>query len=162
MGTGVKGDFSLVCCAVLCLFAQSCRTLCSPMDCSPPGSSVPGILQARILECVPPNLGHLPNSGMEPRSPALQADSLPAELPGKSQYCIGNFNFFLLQLKISYFITYGILKLFSKRRDEAREEREQENGRGAHRHLPVQPPFRADPRRKPAQPQGASHPAGER
>ena len=32
------------------LVAQSCRTLCDPMDCSPPGSSVHGILQARILE----------------------------------------------------------------------------------------------------------------
>ena len=31
---------------------QSCPTLCSPMDCSPPGSSVPGILQARILKWV--------------------------------------------------------------------------------------------------------------
>ena len=31
---------------------QSCLTLCSPMDSSPPGSSVPGILQARILEWV--------------------------------------------------------------------------------------------------------------
>ena len=30
--------------------AQSCPTLCDPMDCSPPGSSVPGILQARALE----------------------------------------------------------------------------------------------------------------
>ena len=39
-----------------------------PMDCSPPGSSVHGILQARILEC--------PNLGIELRSPALQADSL--------------------------------------------------------------------------------------
>ena len=29
---------------------QSCLTLCNPMDCSPPGSSVRGILQARILE----------------------------------------------------------------------------------------------------------------
>ena len=29
--------------------AQSCPTLCDPMDCSPPGSSVHGILQARIL-----------------------------------------------------------------------------------------------------------------
>ena len=29
--------------------AQSCPTLCNPMDCSPPGSSVPGILQARVL-----------------------------------------------------------------------------------------------------------------
>ena len=34
------------------LVAQSCLTLCDPMDCSPPGSSVPGILQARILEWV--------------------------------------------------------------------------------------------------------------
>ena len=35
---------------VCCLAAQSCPTLCDPMDCSPPGSSVPGILQARTLE----------------------------------------------------------------------------------------------------------------
>ena len=31
---------------------ESCLTLCDPIDGSPPGSSVPGILQARILECV--------------------------------------------------------------------------------------------------------------
>ena len=31
---------------------QSCWTLCNPIDGSPPGSSVPGILQARILEWV--------------------------------------------------------------------------------------------------------------
>ena len=42
---------------LLCIYewlivAQSCPTLCDPMDCSPPGSSVHGILQARILECV--------------------------------------------------------------------------------------------------------------
>ena len=35
---------------------QSCPTLCNPMDCSPPGSSVHGILQARILEWVPISL----------------------------------------------------------------------------------------------------------
>ena len=38
-----------------CLFlevAQSCPTLCYPVDCSPPGSPVPGILQARTLEWV--------------------------------------------------------------------------------------------------------------
>ena len=34
------------------LVTQSCLTLCDPMDCSPPGSSVHGILQARILEWV--------------------------------------------------------------------------------------------------------------
>ena len=38
--------------ALVCLVAQSCLTLCDPMDCSPPGSSVRGILQARILEWV--------------------------------------------------------------------------------------------------------------
>ena len=38
--------------AVLCLVVQLCPTLCGPMDCSPPGSSVRGILRARILEWV--------------------------------------------------------------------------------------------------------------
>ena len=36
----------------LVCFGQSCQTLCDPMHCSPPGSSVPGILQARILDWV--------------------------------------------------------------------------------------------------------------
>ena len=39
-------------CAVLCLVAQLCPTLCDPMDYKPPGSSVNAILQARILEWV--------------------------------------------------------------------------------------------------------------
>ena len=64
----------------MCLVTQSCLTLWDPLDCSPPGSSVHGILQARILEwvAVPPP-GDRPNPGIEPRSPALQADSLPSE-----------------------------------------------------------------------------------
>ena len=38
-------------CVCLCvLVAQLCLTFCDPIDCSPPGSSVHGILQARILE----------------------------------------------------------------------------------------------------------------
>ena len=58
--------------------AQSCPTLCDPMD------SAHGILQARILEWVAlPISRDLPNPGIEPRSPALQADSLPAEPQGK-------------------------------------------------------------------------------
>ena len=36
----------------MCLVTQSCLTLCNPMDCSPPGSSVHGILLARLLEWV--------------------------------------------------------------------------------------------------------------
>ena len=38
--------------SVLCLVSQSCPALWDPRDCSPPGSSVPGILQARIVEWV--------------------------------------------------------------------------------------------------------------
>ena len=58
--------------------------LCDPMDCSPPASSVHGILQARILEWLAiPSPGDLPNPGIKPGSPALQADYLLTELRGK-------------------------------------------------------------------------------
>ena len=40
----------LICCLCVCLVTQSCPFLCKPMNCSPPGSSVHRILQARILE----------------------------------------------------------------------------------------------------------------
>ena len=54
---------------------------CEPIDYSPPGSSVHGILQARILEWVAfPSPRDHPNPGTKPRSPALQADSLPTKL----------------------------------------------------------------------------------
>ena len=54
------------------------------MDCSPPGSSVHGIFQARIQEGVVISFSRdLPGSGIEPRSPALQAVSLLSEPPGK-------------------------------------------------------------------------------
>ena len=65
-----------------CSVTQSCLTLCDPMDCSPPGSSVRGILQARILEWVAIS-GDLPGPGMEPRSPALAAGFFTTEPPGK-------------------------------------------------------------------------------
>ena len=62
--------------------ARLCPTLCDPM-----GYTVHGILQARILEWVAfPFSRDLPNLGIEPRSPALQADSLPAEPKGKPVY----------------------------------------------------------------------------
>ena len=67
------------------LVAQQCPTLCDPMDlCSPPGSSVHGISQAKILESVAiPFSRELPYPGIKPRSPTLQVDSLPSEPPGK-------------------------------------------------------------------------------
>ena len=68
----------------MCLVTQLCLTLCDPMDCSPPGSSVHGILQAKILEWFAiPSPGDLPDPGIEPRSPTLGADSLLFELPRK-------------------------------------------------------------------------------
>ena len=58
---------------------QSCLTLCDPMN-----YTVHGILKARILEWVAyPSPEDLPNPGIELGSPALQADSLSAEPPGK-------------------------------------------------------------------------------
>ena len=62
------------------LVAQSCPTLCDHVDCSPPGSSACGILQARMLEWVAISFpGDLPNPGIRLGSPALQADFLPSE-----------------------------------------------------------------------------------
>ena len=68
------------------LVSQSCPTLCDPMDSNLPGSSVHGILQARILEWTArdlPSLEDLPDPGVEPGSPVLQADFLPFELQGR-------------------------------------------------------------------------------
>ena len=51
---------------LVCLLTQPCLTPCDPMNCSPPGSSVHGISQARILEWVAfPPTGDLPDPGIE-------------------------------------------------------------------------------------------------
>ena len=67
------------------LAVKSCLTLCNPMDCSPPGSSVHGIFQARILEWV---AIFSSRGSSQPRdqttSPALQVDSLPLSCWGGS------------------------------------------------------------------------------
>ena len=141
---------------------QSCRTFCDPMDCSLPGSSAHGILQAKMLEWVaisfsrgsfyPSNRTHvsciagrfftdwtrrealkviivqlclilwpyglcnmefsrpvcwsgspflspgdLPNPGIKPRFPSLQADSLPAESPGKPKWSLSRLRIFPTQ-----------------------------------------------------------------
>ena len=59
---------------------QSCLTLCNPLD-----YTIHGILQARVLEwaAFPFSRGSSQSPGIEPRSPALQDDSLPAESQGK-------------------------------------------------------------------------------
>ena len=103
-GDVCAGDSSLFMCVCLhtCVFficavcAHICLCVCIwvsedwivQSDCSPLGSSVHGILRARILEWVviPFSLPeYFPDPGIQPGSPALKADSLPSELPGKPQ-----------------------------------------------------------------------------
>ena len=90
-----------------CMHAQllSHVWLCDPMDCSHPGSSVHGIFQARILEWLPiPTPGDLPNPGIEPRSPALQADSLPLSHQGSPFFCSISINTYKLRLIVGHII----------------------------------------------------------
>ena len=70
------------------LVAQSCPTLCNPMNCSPPGSSVHGDSPGKNagVGCQALLQGNLPDPGVEPRSLVLQADSLPSETPGKPMW----------------------------------------------------------------------------
>ena len=65
------------------LVAQLSATLCNSMDCSPPGSSVQGVLKASELPL--PSPGDLSDPGIELRSPALQAYSLLTKLHGRPQ-----------------------------------------------------------------------------
>ena len=62
-----------------------CVQLCNPIDCSLPGSSVHGIFPGKNtgVGCHSLLQGIFPNPGIEPGSPALQADYLPSEPPGK-------------------------------------------------------------------------------
>ena len=80
-------SFQTCVCICVCVFvwvAQLCPTLCDPMNCSPPGSFVHGILQAIYWSgLLFSSLGDLPKPGIKPRFPALQADSLLSELPRK-------------------------------------------------------------------------------
>ena len=63
---------------------QSCPTLCDPIDGSPPGSPIPGLLQARTLEQVAILFSRdLPNPGIEPMSPALAGGFFTTEPSGK-------------------------------------------------------------------------------
>ena len=61
----------------VCLVTQLCLTLCNPMDYSPPGSSLHGDSPGKNtgVGCHTLSPRDLPKPGMEPRSPALQADS---------------------------------------------------------------------------------------
>ena len=68
----VFSNESALCLRCVCEVAQSCPTLCDPVDCSPPGSSVHGFSRQEYWSGLPfPFPGDLPNPGIEPGSPAL-------------------------------------------------------------------------------------------
>ena len=77
------------------IVAQSCLTLCNPVDCSLPGFS----LQARILEGVDmPSSRDLCKTGIQTGSFTLQEDSLPSESPGT---ILHNHNIFILNTELT-------------------------------------------------------------
>ena len=63
---------------------QSCLTLCDPMDCIPPGSPVPGILQARTLEWVAISFSNAWKWNVKLLSRVPLSDSMDCSLPGLS------------------------------------------------------------------------------
>ena len=72
--------------ACVCVLLSHVLTLCDPIDCSLPGSSVHGISRQEYQgNGLPfPSPGDFLNTGIEPGSPALQADALPSKTPGKA------------------------------------------------------------------------------
>ena len=69
---------------------QSCPTLWNHVDSLKPGSSIHEIFQARVLEWVAISFSRgSSRPGIEPSSPALQADALPSEPPGKPREAKG-------------------------------------------------------------------------
>ena len=73
-------------CTCTHVHTQSCPTLCNPMNYSPPGPSVHGIFQARILEQFAISCSR-ESSQLTQGSPALVGRSFTAVLPGESRIC---------------------------------------------------------------------------
>ena len=100
-------------CKYLCLVTQSCPTLCDPMDCSPSGSFVHGDSPGKNtgVGCHTLLQGIFPTQETESRSPALQADSLSFEPPGKPKDLIkliktqfSSFSYFFVVLRYTRFV----------------------------------------------------------
>ena len=75
-------------CVCICyLVAKSCPTLCDPMDCSLPGTSIHGFPKQEYWNGLPfPSPGDLPDPGIKPMSPALVGKFFTTEPPGKPIY----------------------------------------------------------------------------
>ena len=104
--TGVGCHFLLQCMKVKSEsgVAQSCPTLCDPMDCSPPGSSIHGIFQARVLEW-----GAIAQ-GSNPYPLHCKVDSLPLDRQGGPWvFYIYIYNFFRFLSIINYYKILNIV-----------------------------------------------------
>ena len=103
--TGVSCHFLLQCMKVKSEseVAQSCPTLCDPMNCSPPGSSAHGIFQARVLEwgaiafSVQPIRVHLLNNIVSKEGSSPLACTLMKRGNGKIIGCIGYIRILCIQ-----------------------------------------------------------------
>ena len=88
--SGLRPLVAVCVCVCVCVHAQSCLTLCDPVDCSLPGSSVCGIFQARILERVAISYSRGSSLPVSPTSPALarDADDFPLSHLGSPFSCV--------------------------------------------------------------------------
>ena len=92
---------------------QSCPTLCDPMDCSSPGLSMEFSRPEYWSGLAFLSPGDLPNPGIKPRSPTLQADSLPAKPPGKPSVYLDEANLDVYLGTISNLLYHWKLWIFS-------------------------------------------------
>ena len=98
----------------MCLVAQSCPTLCNPVDCSPPGSSIHEDSPGQNTELGRLSLlqGIFPTPGIEPLSPALQADSYHLSHQGSQYKVKKQKNMFVLSLREEVEGTQTLLSIY--------------------------------------------------
>ena len=94
--------------------AQLCPTLCDPMDCTCQAPLSMGFSRQDYWSGLPfPSPGDLPNPGIEPGSPALQADSLPSEPQGEHATVIPSWSHFISPRLFTSDISLELEKLAS-------------------------------------------------
>ena len=114
-----------VCVCICYLVAKSCPTLCDPMDCSLPGTSIHRFPKQEYWNGLPfPSPGDLPDPGIKPMSPALVGKFSTTEPPGKPIHvciyiyvcvcvyicvCVYRYNFMRMVYVCIYTIIYILL-----------------------------------------------------
>ena len=112
----MSGCFLSTLLLLLLKLLQSCPTLCDPIDSSPPGSSVPGILQARALEWVAVSFSNAWKWKVKSESKVAQScptlrDLMDCSLPGSSRH--GIFRARVLEWVVIAFVSKVMSLLFN-------------------------------------------------